>query len=48
MVEFYKKARKYLSLEDTKEVLYKVEGVMANKKNDPRTIPDSSKRQDKE
>ena len=35
--EFYKKARKYLKLEDSKEALHKTEGPITGKKNDPGT-----------
>ena len=44
---FYRKARKYLKLEESKEALLKAEGMTANKKNGPGTMPNSSKRQDK-
>ena len=47
MDEFYKKAHKYLKLEDSKEALGEAEREMANKKNDLGTVPDSSKGQDK-
>ena len=45
--EFYIKARKYLKLEDSKEALSKAEGVAADKKNDPGTVPNCGKGQDK-
>ena len=44
--EFYKKASKFLKLEDSKGALHKVEGVAANKK-DPGEVPDSNKSKDK-
>ena len=47
MDEFYGKACKYLKLKDSKEALRKAKGVAANKKNDPRTMSDSNKGQDK-
>ena len=47
MEEFYRKAHKYLKLENSKEALRKSKGVVANKKNDPGIAPNSSKRQDK-
>ena len=33
--EFYRKVRKYLKLEDSKEALRKTEGATTSKKNDP-------------
>ena len=45
--EFYKKAYKYMKLEDFKEALCKVEGVAANKKNDLGIVLDDNKGQDK-
>ena len=47
MDEFYRKARKYLKLEDSNEALHKAEGAVANKKNGPGTLPEGSKGQDK-
>ena len=47
MDEFYRKAHKYLKLEDSKEVLHKVKRMVINKKNDPRIMLDNSKGQDK-
>ena len=47
MEEFYRKACKYLKLEDSKEALRKAEGATTNKKNNLGTMPDSSKEQDK-
>ena len=47
MDEFYRKACKYLKLEDSKEALHKAEGAAANKKNDPRIVLDNRKGQDK-
>ena len=47
MDEFYRKADKYMKLEDSKEALCKAKGAMSNKKNDPRTVLDDSKGQDK-
>ena len=35
--KFYKKARKYLKLEDSKEALCEIEGTKTGKKNDPIT-----------
>ena len=34
MDEFYRKARKYLKLDDSKEALCKIEGMTTDKKND--------------
>ena len=45
--ELYKKASKFPKLEDSKEALRKAEGAAANKKNDPREVPDNSKSKDK-
>ena len=45
--EFYRKAHKYLKLEDSKEALRKAEWEPANKKNNPRIVPIGSKEQDK-
>ena len=39
----YKKARKYLMLEDSKEALRKTEGTSTGKKNDPRGGDDSKR-----
>ena len=47
MDEFYRKAHKYLKLEDSKEALRKGEGAAINKKNKPQTMSDDCKRQDK-
>ena len=47
MDEFYKKACKYLKLEDSKEALCKLKGAVANKKNNPGTVLDGNKGQDK-
>ena len=47
MDEFYRKVHKYLKLEDSNEALCKVEGEAANKKNDPRIVPDGNKGQAK-
>ena len=47
MEEFYRKAHKYLKLEDSTEALCKAEGAATNKKNNPGTVPDGSKGQDK-
>ena len=47
MDEFYRKARKYLKLEDFKEALCKAKGVVTNKKNDRGTVLDGGIRQDK-
>ena len=47
MNEFYRKAHKYMKLEDSKKALHKAEGVAANKKNDLETVPDDNKGQDK-
>ena len=47
MDEFYRKARKYQKLEDSKEALRKAKGAIANKKNDRGIMSDGSKRQDK-
>ena len=46
MDEFYRKARKYLKLEDSKEALCKAEGAAANKKNNPGIVPDGGKEKD--
>ena len=46
MDEFYRKARKYLKLEDSREALRKAKGVAANKKNNPGTVPDGDKEKD--
>ena len=43
MDAFYRKAYKYLKLEDSNEALRKAEGAVANKKNDPRTVLDDNK-----
>ena len=43
MDEFYRKACKYLKLEDSKEALSMGERVVANKKNDPVIMPNGSK-----
>ena len=45
--EFYKKANKFLKLEESKEALRKAEGVAANKKNDLGEVPDNNKSKDK-
>ena len=45
--KFYKKAHKYLKLEDSKEALCKIEGMTTGKKNDPGAGIDSQKGQDK-
>ena len=42
MDEFYRKARKYLKLEDSIEGLRKAEGATTNKKNDLGTVLDSA------
>ena len=47
MDKFYKKAHKYLKLEDSKEALCKPKESVANKKNDPGIVPDGNKGQDK-
>ena len=47
MDEFYRKARKYLKLEDSKEALRKVEKAATNKKNDLEIVSDGGKGQDK-
>ena len=44
---FYKKASKFLRLEDSKEALCKVEGEVANKTNDSGEVPYSNKSKDK-
>ena len=44
---FYKKANKFLRLEDSKEALRKVEGEVANKKNDSGEVPYRNKSKDK-
>ena len=45
--EFYKKARKYLKLEDSKEALCKTEGIKTGKKTGPSARIDGRKGQDK-
>ena len=45
--EFYREARKFLKLEDSKEALSKTEGTTTAKKNDLRPGVDSQKGQDK-
>ena len=45
--EFYRKASKFLKLEDSKEALHKAEKASANKKNDLGETPDGSKNKDK-
>ena len=47
MDDFYRKARKYMKLEDSKKALCKAEEVATNKKNDPGIVPESSKGQGK-
>ena len=44
MDEFYRKACKYLKLENYKEAFHKAEGAVTNKKNDPGIVPDNNKR----
>ena len=44
---FYRKARKYMKLEDSKEALCKMEGMTTSKNNDPRPGINSQKGQDK-
>ena len=45
--EFYRKASKFLKLEDSKEALRNAEGVAASKKNDLGEVPDNNKSKDK-
>ena len=45
--EFYRKACKYLKLEDSKEALRKTEETTSGKKNDPVAGVDGQKGQDK-
>ena len=45
--ELYKKASKFLKLEDSKEALGKAEGAATNEKNDPGKAPNSSNSKDK-
>ena len=47
MDDFYRKARKYMKLEDSKKALRKAEEAATNKKNDPGIVPESSKGQGK-
>ena len=47
MDEFYRKARKYMKLDDSKKALRKSEGATTNKKNDPGIVLDNNKGQDK-
>ena len=45
--EFYRKAQKYLKLEDSKEALRKTEGMTTDKKNDLGAGVEAQKGQDK-
>ena len=45
--EFYRKARKYLKLDDSKEALHKIERMTTGKKNDLEMGVDGQKVQDK-
>ena len=43
MNEFYKKVNKFLKLENSKEALHKVEGMITSKKNDQGEVLDGNK-----
>ena len=47
MSEFYKKANKFLKLENSKEALHKAQRMLTNKKNDPREALDGNKAEEK-
>ena len=47
MNEFYRKANKFLKLENSKKALHKTKGMTTNKKNDPRKVLDGKKGKEK-
>ena len=47
MSEFYRKANKFLKLENSKEALQKAQGTSTSKKNNPGEAPESNKGKEK-
>ena len=47
MSEFYRKANKFLNLENCMKALYKADGMTTNKKNNPTEATDGNKGKEK-
>ena len=47
MSQFYRKANKFLKLENSKEALHKAHGTSTSKKNDPGEATESNKGKEK-